>query len=96
MCFVGSDLYLCTYTFSIFANVFFRVRVHARAWWKKVGYVGSWFWVLLAGRLGVRYHSGFRFFGHGLVERGDFVTFFVWHVQMHIRSSYVGFVHLSV
>jgi hypothetical protein len=46
---------------------------------------GSRFWVLLAGRLGVRYHSGYYSFGLGLVGWGDFVAFFVWHVQMHIR-----------
>jgi hypothetical protein len=37
LCWEG-DLYLCTYTFSIFAEVFFRIRVHERALWKKFGY----------------------------------------------------------
>jgi hypothetical protein len=41
------------------------------------------FWGFTCWALGCSIPLGFPFFGLGLVEWGDFVTFFVWHVPMH-------------
>jgi hypothetical protein len=76
------DLYLCTYTSRSLPTSSFESEFMRGLCGRSLGMEAS-VWGFTCWALGCSIPLGFPFFGLGLVEWGDFVTFFVWHVPMH-------------